>query len=30
MLRIIHKRFFVEGGISDRGNVRANLMITFF
>lgn len=30
MLRIIHKRFFIEGGVSDRGNVRANLMITFF
>lgn len=30
MLRVIHKRFFVEGGVSDRGNVRANLMITFF
>jgi len=30
MLRVIHKRFFIEGGISDRGNVRANLMITFF
>jgi len=30
MLRIIHKRFFIEGGVSDRGNVRANLMITLF
>jgi hypothetical protein len=30
MLRIIHKRFFIEGGVSDRGTVRANLMVTFF
>lgn len=30
MLRIIHKRFFIEGGVSDRGNVRASLMVTFF
>jgi hypothetical protein len=30
MLRIIHKRFFIEGGVSDRGNLRANLMVTFF